>query len=42
MRKTVLLVLTMSLAGWYSVYDADASTLAVIKAHAAEIAGLMK
>ena len=29
-------------AGWYSVYDADASTLTVIKAHAAEIAGLMK
>ncbi len=29
-------------AGWYSVYDADASTLAVIRAHAAEIAGLMK
>ncbi len=29
-------------AGWYSVYDADASTLAVIRAHAAEIAGSMK
>ena len=29
-------------AGWYSVYDADASTLAVIRAHAAEIAGQMK
>ena len=29
-------------AGWYSVYDADASTLAIISAHANEIAQLRK
>jgi mannan endo-1,4-beta-mannosidase len=29
-------------AGWYSVYDADASTLAIIAAHAKEMAGRMK
>ena len=29
-------------AGWYSVYDADASTLAVIAAHAREMAERMK
>jgi len=29
-------------AGWYSVYDADASTLAVIAAHAKKIAALTK
>jgi mannan endo-1,4-beta-mannosidase len=29
-------------AGWYSVYDADASTLAVIRAHALKIAGSTK
>ena len=29
-------------AGWYSVYDADASTLAIISAHAKEMAGRMK
>jgi mannan endo-1,4-beta-mannosidase len=29
-------------AGWYSVYDTDATTLALIKAHAGEIAGRMK
>ncbi len=29
-------------AGWYSVYDADASTLAIIAAHAKTIAELMK
>ena len=29
-------------AGWYSVYDTDASTLAIISAHAGEIAHLLK
>lgn len=29
-------------AGWYSVYDSDASTLAIISAHAKEMADLMK
>jgi mannan endo-1,4-beta-mannosidase len=29
-------------AGWYSVYDADASTLAIIAAHAKDMAGRMK
>jgi len=29
-------------AGWYSVYDADASTLAIIGGHAKKIAGLVK
>ena len=26
-------------AGWYSVYDADLSTLALIRSHAAAVAG---
>jgi len=29
-------------AGWYSVYEADASTVAIISGHAKRIAGLMK
>jgi mannan endo-1,4-beta-mannosidase len=29
-------------AGWYSVYDADASTLAIIRGHAQKVAALMK
>jgi mannan endo-1,4-beta-mannosidase len=29
-------------AGWYSVYDADASTIAIISGHAKRIAGLAK